>query len=64
MGDNDYAGAGWDLGGGVQFVLDMPAGYAAVWADFTHQRIGLSQDGRPDRDGSLDMVMIGGSLGI
>jgi hypothetical protein len=64
MGNNDYAGAGWDLGGGVQFVLDMPAGYAAVWADFTHQRIGLSQDGRPDRDGSLDMVMIGGSLGI
>jgi hypothetical protein len=61
---NDYEGAGWDVGGGAQFTLDLPLGYAAVWVELTHQSLSLSVDGRPDRDGSLNMLMIGGSLGI
>lgn len=61
---NDYAGAGWDFGIGGQFTLDLPLGYAAVWVDFTHQNVNLSADGRSDRDGSLNMVMVGGSLGL
>lgn len=60
---NDYSGAGWDLGAGAQFVLDFPAGYAAVWADYTYQRLNLSDDTR-EVDGSLNMVMIGISLGM
>lgn len=60
---NDLEGTGWDLGAGVQFVLDLPVGYAAVWADFTHQRMGLSDDA-VDVDGSFNMVMVGGSLGL
>jgi hypothetical protein len=61
---NDYDGTGWELGGGAQFVLDLPLGYAAVWVDFTHQDLGLSQDARPDIDGSLQMVLVGASLGL
>jgi hypothetical protein len=60
---NDYSGAGWDLGFGAQFVLEMPLGYAAVWADYTYQNLGLSDDQR-DIDGSLDMLMVGISLGM
>jgi hypothetical protein len=60
---NDMSGSGWDLGGGAQFVLEMPVGYAAVWADYTYQNLGLSDD-RRDVDGSLNMVMVGVSLGL
>jgi len=60
---NDLSGTGWDFGVGAQFVLDLPLGYAAVWADFTQQRVGLSDD-NIDVDGHLNMVMVGGSLGI
>jgi hypothetical protein len=60
---NDYSGTGWDLGFGAQFVLDMPLGYAAIWADYTYQNLGLSDD-RRDLDGSLNMVMVGVSLGL
>ena len=60
---NDYSGSGWDLGGGAQFVLELPLGYAAVWVDYTYQNLGLSDDTR-DIDGSLDMVMVGVSLGL
>jgi hypothetical protein len=60
---NDLDGTGWDLGAGAQFVLDMPLGYAAIWADFTHQSMGLG-DGARDFDGSLNMLMVGVSLGL
>ncbi len=60
---NDYSGSGWDLGGGAQFVLELPLGYAAVWVDYTYQNLGLSDDTR-DIDGSLNMVMVGVSLGL
>jgi hypothetical protein len=60
---NDYSGAGWDLGGGAQFVLDFPMGYAAVWVDYTYQRLTLSDDPR-EVDGSLNMLMVGISLGM
>jgi len=60
---NDYSGTGWDLGAGAQFVLDLPLGYAAVWADFTYQDLGLSDETR-DIDGSLNLVMVGVSLGL
>ncbi len=60
---NDYSGSGWDLGGGAQFVLEMPLGYAAVWVDYTYQNLGLSDD-RRDVDGSLNMIMVGASLGM
>jgi hypothetical protein len=60
---NDYSGVGWDLGLGGQFVFDMPLGYAAVWVDYTYQRLGLSDD-RRDLDGSLDMFMVGASIGL
>lgn len=60
---NEMEGTGWDAGVGAQFVLDLPLGYAAVWADFTHQRLGLSDDVR-DVDGSINMVMVGASLGL
>jgi hypothetical protein len=60
---NEMDGTGWDAGFGAQFVLDMPLGYAAVWADFTHQRLGLSDDLR-DVDGTINMIMVGASLGL
>lgn len=60
---NDYSGSGWDLGGGAQFVLEMPLGYAAVWVDYTYQNLGLSDDQR-DVNGSLNMIMFGASLGM
>lgn len=68
VGD-DYSGSGWDLGAGVQFTLDLPVGYAAVWVDYTYQNTGLSSDAdsapaSSDIDGSLNMVMVGGSLGL
>jgi hypothetical protein len=61
--ENDMDGAGWELGAGGQFVLDVEFGYAAIWADFTHQSMGLS-DGNRDVDGGLNMVMVGASLGL
>ncbi|HTE55693.1 MAG TPA: outer membrane beta-barrel protein [Kofleriaceae bacterium] len=60
---NELSGTGWDVGAGVQFVLDLPLGYAAVWADFTYQDLGLSDD-NIDVDGSLNMVMVGASIGL
>ncbi len=64
MGEgNDMNGPGWDLGAGAQFVLDVEFGYAAIWADFTHQRVGLS-DGDRDVDGGINMIMVGASLGL
>jgi hypothetical protein len=44
-------------------VLDLEVGYAAVWADFTHQRVGLG-DGTRDVDGGINMVMLGASIGL
>jgi hypothetical protein len=60
---NDYTGTGFDLGGGGQFVFDMPVGYAALWVDYTYQHLGLSDDTR-DISGSLNMLMVGVSFGL
>lgn len=60
---NELSGTGWDAGVGAQFVLDLPLGYAAVWADFTHHRLGLSDDTR-DVDGSMSFFMVGASIGL
>jgi hypothetical protein len=60
---NDLSGVGWDLGVGGQFVFELPLGYAAVWVDYTYQRVDLSDDVR-DIDGSLDIVMVGASIGL
>lgn len=60
---NELEGTGWDFGIGAQFVLDMPLGYAAVWAELTQQRLSLSDDAR-DVDGNINMALVGVSVGL
>jgi Outer membrane protein beta-barrel domain len=61
---SDYDGRGWDLGGGLQFTLDLPITMAAVWLDYTHQDLALHDGPKMPIDGSLDMLSLGVSIGL
>ena len=61
----NYDGRGWDLGGGLQFTIDLPVTMAAVWLDYTHQSTDLRDPARTrSLDGGLDMVSLGVSIGF
>jgi hypothetical protein len=63
--DLGYSGRGYDIGGGLQFSFSpFPPFDAAIWVDYTRHTVGLQRDGAASLDGSLDMVMVGITVGM
>lgn len=60
-----YVGRSIALGGGVQYTFDpLPIGEAAIWLDFTHQSLEVSDGSSRTLGGAADLMTAGLSLGF
>jgi len=61
----DYQGRSWAAGAGLQFGFMLgPIGEAAVFVDYTHQDLALSDPTHRDLDGSAQMLQLGPPVGL
>lgn len=60
----DYSGRGYSVGGGLQYTFRLlPSIGGAIWADYNHQLMSLSDQNAPTISGTADMLTIGLSVG-
>ena len=64
-GTLDYEGRGYSLGVGLQYSFRwMPLGEAAIWLDYTHQAVTLHDPARESLEGSVQLLMVGATIGL